>query len=205
MTREAFGAEFDGADGFLDTATYGVPPRFVAEALRDGVRSWQHGSLEVSTFVELMATSRAAYASLTGTDPRRVAIGNSTSSLIGLVAASIPDGTRVATVPGEYTSVTFPFAAQAARGVSVTELPHGQLESSAADFDVVAVSLVQSADGALLDVESLRRSVAGSDTITVIDAVQALGWMDVELSWADVAVGASYKWLLGRGAWPGCR
>ncbi|EUA34816.1 hypothetical protein I552_5605 [Mycobacterium xenopi 3993] len=26
MTREAFGAEFDGADGFLDTATYGVPP-----------------------------------------------------------------------------------------------------------------------------------------------------------------------------------
>ena len=35
MTREAFGAEFDGADGFLDTATYGVPPRFVAEALRD--------------------------------------------------------------------------------------------------------------------------------------------------------------------------
>ncbi|EUA20455.1 hypothetical protein I553_10159 [Mycobacterium xenopi 4042] len=67
----------------------------------------------------------------------------------------------MATVPGEYTSVTFPFAAQAARGVSVTELPHGQLESSAADFDVVAVSLVQSADGALLDVESLRRSVAG--------------------------------------------
>jgi hypothetical protein len=32
--REAFGAEFLGANGFLDTATYGVPPRFVAEALR---------------------------------------------------------------------------------------------------------------------------------------------------------------------------
>ncbi|BCQ09456.1 aminotransferase class V [Mycobacterium heckeshornense] len=197
MTREAFGAEFDGADGFLDTATYGVPPRFVAEALRDCVRSWQHGSLEVSTFVELMTTSRAAYASLTGTDPHRVAIGSSTSSLIGLVAAAIPDGSRVATLPGEYTSVTFPFAAQAARGVTLTELPHGQLEGSAGDFDVVAASLVQSADGAVLDVESLRRSVAGSATVTVIDVVQALGWKDVELSWADVAVGASYKWLLG--------
>jgi selenocysteine lyase/cysteine desulfurase len=197
VTREAFGAEFDGVDGFLDTATYGVPPRFVAEALRDCVESWQRGSLDVSTFTELMAASRAAYASLTGTDPHRVAIGNTTSSLIGLVAASIPDGSRVATVRGEYTSVTFPFAAQAARGVTVTELPHGRLEDNAADFDVVAVSLVQSADGTVLDVESLRRSVAASGTITVIDAVQALGWMNVELSWADVAVGASYKWLLG--------
>jgi selenocysteine lyase/cysteine desulfurase len=197
VTREAFGAEFDGADGFLDTATYGVPPRFVAEALRDCVHSWQQGCLDVTTFIDLMATTRAAYASLTGTDQHRVAIGSSTSSLIGLVAASIPDGSRVATLRGEYTSVTYPFAAQAARGVTVTELPHGQLENSAADFDVVAVSLVQSADGAVLDVESLRRSIAGSGTITVIDAVQALGWMDVELSWADVAAGASYKWLLG--------
>jgi selenocysteine lyase/cysteine desulfurase len=197
VTREAFGAEFDGVDGFLDTATYGVPPRFVAEALRDCVESWQRGSLDVSTFIELMADSRAAYASLTGTDEHRVAIGHSTSSLIGLVAASIPDGSRVATVRGEYTSVTFPFAAQAPRGVTVTELPQGRLEDSAADFDVVAVSLVQSADGTVLDVESLRRSVADAGTVTVIDAVQALGWMDAELSWADAAVGASFKWLLG--------
>ncbi|BBY08358.1 aminotransferase class V-fold PLP-dependent enzyme [Mycobacterium noviomagense] len=197
MTREAFGAEFDGADGFLDTATYGVPPRFVAEALRDCIDSWQHGSLEVSTFIELMAASRAAYAALTGTDQHRIAVGSSTSSLIGLIAASIPDGSRVATFRGEYTSVVFPFVAQAARGVTVTELPRGRLEDSAADFDVIAVSLVQSADGALLDVDSLRRSIAGAGTLTVIDAVQALGWMDVELSWADAAVGASYKWLLG--------
>jgi selenocysteine lyase/cysteine desulfurase len=194
--REAFGAEFVGAEGFLDTATYGVPPRFVAEALHDCVQSWEQGRLEAGAFAEPMRAGRAAYASLIGVEEGQVAIGTSVSSLIGLVAASIPDGARVATLRGEYTSVTWPFAAQAKRGVTVTELPNGRLEDAAGEFDLVAVSLVQSADGALLDVETLRRSVAESGTLTVIDVVQALGWKNVELSWADVAAAASYKWLL---------
>ncbi|HUH71616.1 MAG TPA: aminotransferase class V-fold PLP-dependent enzyme [Mycobacterium sp.] len=197
MTREAFGAEFVGAEGFLDTPTYGLPPGFVAEALRDCVQSWEQGTQEVGAFDEPMAAGRAAYASLTGTDPQRVAMGSSVSSLVGLVAASIPDGSRVATLCGEFTSVTFPFAAQAARGVTVAELPRGRLEDAAGDFDVVAVSLVQSANGAVLDVDTLRRSVAESGTLTVIDATQALGWKDIELPWADAAAAASYKWLLG--------
>lgn len=197
MTREAYGAEFVDAEGFLDTPTYGLPPRFVAEALRDGVQSWEQGQLEVSAFDEPIAASRTAYASLIGTDQRRVAMGSSVSSLIGLVAASIPNGSRVATFCGEFTSVTFPFAAQAARGVTVIELPRGRLEDAAGDFDVAAVSLVQSADGSVLDVDTLRRSIAEASTLTVIDATQALGWKNVELPWADVAVAASYKWLLG--------
>ena len=197
VTREAFGVEFVGAQGFLDTPAYGLPPRFVAEALCDCVRSWEQGGLEASAFADRAAASRAAYAALSGMDERRVTLGTSVSSLIGLVAASMPDGSRVATLRGEYTSVTFPFAAQGGRGVTVTELPRAQLEDAAGDFDFVAASLVQSADGAVLDVETLRRSVAGSGTVTVIDVSQALGWKNIDLSWADIAVAASYKWLLG--------
>lgn len=197
MTREAFGAEFVGVEGFLDTPTYGVPPRFVAEALRDGVRLWEQGQLEVATFDEPLRASRGAYAALIGVDERRVAMGSSVSGLVGLVASSIPDGSRVATLRDEFTSVTFPFAAQSGRGVTVTELSPGQLENAAGEFDVVAASLVQSADGAVLDVQSLRQTVAESGTIAVIDTTQALGWKNIELPWADVAVAASYKWLLG--------
>jgi len=197
VTRNAFGAEFVGAEGFLDTATYGVPPRFVADALRDSVRLWEQGRQELSTFDEPMRSSRAAFAALIGVDEPKVTMGSSVSSLIGLVASSIPDGSRVATFVGEFSSVTFPFAAQAGRGVTVTELPPGRLEDAAGDFDVVAASLVQSADGAVLDVERLRRATAESETITVIDTTQALGWKNVELPWADAAVAASYKWLLG--------
>lgn len=196
-TREAFGAEFDGAEGFLDTATYGVPPVFVADGLRECVTSWQRGTLNLTAIVESISAGRAAYASLVGVDAHQVAMGSSASSVIGLVAASIPDNARVATVRGEYTSVTYPFAAQAGRGVTITELPPGRLEDSAGDFDVVAVSSVQSADGAVLDVASLRRNTADADTVTVIDVTQALGWQNVEMPWADVTVGVSYKWLLG--------
>ena len=35
MAREAFGAEFVGAEGFLNTPTYGLPPRFLVDALQD--------------------------------------------------------------------------------------------------------------------------------------------------------------------------
>jgi len=197
MTREAFGATFVGAQGFLDTATSGLPPRFVADAMHACVQSWAQGRLQMSTFDAPMRTSRAAYASLIGVDERRVTMGTSVSSSIGLVAASIPDRSRVATLRGEFTSVTFPFAAQAARGVTVTELPSGRLEDAAGEFDVVAASLVQSADGAVLDVETLRRSVGESGTVSVIDVTQALGWKNIELPWADAVVSVSYKWLLG--------
>jgi selenocysteine lyase/cysteine desulfurase len=201
MTREAFGAEFLGAAGYLDTPTYGLPPQFVADALRDCVRWWEQGTLTMSVFDESVHAGRAAYASLVGADEGRVALGTSVSSLIGLVAASIPDGSRVATLRGEFTSATFPFAAQAKRGVTVTELAPGQLESTASDFDVVAVSLVQSADGAVLDTETLRYTAVESGTITVIDATHALGWKQVDLAWADSVIAHGYKWLLApRGA-----
>jgi len=71
-----------------------------------------------------------------------------------------------------------------------------ELVSAAADFDVVTASLVQSANGAVLDADALRRTVAGADTLTVIDITQALGWKRVDVGWADVTVSAVYKWLL---------
>lgn len=127
------------------------------------------------------------------------------SALLGLVAASVPAGARVATVAGEFTSVSFPFAAQAARGVTVTELAPGELEQRAGEFDAVVASLVQSATGSVLDVETLRARAGAA--LTVIDVTQALGWCDVDLSWADVTVGGAYKWLLApRGmAWMSVR
>ncbi len=47
LAREAFGAEFVGADGFLNTPTYGLPPRFLIDALRDCIGQWQAGTMEV--------------------------------------------------------------------------------------------------------------------------------------------------------------
>lgn len=196
VAREAFGAEFVGAAGFLNSPTYGLPPQFLVDALQDCIGRWQTGTMDVPSFDQYVDAGRKGYAALAGVPVESVAMGGTVSAVLGLVAAAIPDGSRVVTVPGEFTSTTFPFAAQADRGVTVTELPADELVAAAADFDVVAASLVQSADGAVLDVDALRRTVDGTETLTVIDITQALGWKHVDLGWADVTAAAVYKWLL---------
>lgn len=196
MSRRAFGADFAGAEGYLNTASYGLPPTFVMDGLSEYLMYWESGTLELAALDGPIQTTREAFAALVGVESEAVALAASVSGAVGLVAAAVRDGSRVATLAGEFTSVTFPFAAQAGRGVTVTELTVEELLSTAADYDVVAVSLVQSADGAVLDTAALRAAVAGTDTWIVIDATQALGWTTADVSWADVVAAPGYKWLL---------
>ncbi|WP_242455847.1 aminotransferase class V-fold PLP-dependent enzyme [Mycolicibacterium sp. P1-18] len=194
--RSAFGAEFVGAAGFLNSSTYGLPPTFLLDGLHARIAQWQAGTMDVPSFDESVGRGRAAYADLVGVAVDSVTMGGSASALLGLVAAAVPDGAKVATLRGEFTSTTFPFATQAARGVTVTELPADELTATAADYDVVTASVVQSATGDVLDLEGLRAAVAGTDTLTVLDATQAVGWKALDLGWADVTAAAVYKWLL---------
>jgi len=194
--RSAFGAEFLGAEGFLNSPTYGLPPTLLMDELRTCLDAWQAGTLDARSFDEPVRRGRAGYAALTGTPVDSIATGGSVSALLGLVAAAVPDGSRLGTVTGEFTSTTFPFAAQAARGVTLTELTADELVASASDYDGVVASVVQSANGDVLDVEALRAAVAGTDTLTVLDVTQAAGWKRLDLGWADVTVAAVYKWLL---------
>ncbi|GLZ40074.1 aminotransferase class V-fold PLP-dependent enzyme [Actinokineospora sp. NBRC 105648] len=195
--RTAFGKQFEVPAGYLNTASIGIPPDSAADALAAAVERWRGGLDSPPDFDEPVATSRAAWARLVGVEPSRVAIGASVSQLVAQVAVGIPDGTRVLTVRGEFTSATFPFAAQADRGVTVTEVEPAELADRAAGYDLVVVSAVQSADGAVADLDALRRS----GTRTLLDTTQAAGWLPLDVGWADWVVGAGYKWLLSpRGA-----
>lgn len=194
--RSAFGAEFVGAQGFLNSPTYGLPPTFLVNALHEHIAEWQAGTMHAPSFDEPVRRGRAAYAALAGVPVESVVMGGSVSALLGLVAAAIPDGSRVATLAGEFTSTTFPFAAQAGRGVTLTELTPDELIATGGDYDVVTASLVQSANGVVLDVEALRAGLSGVDTVTIIDATQAAGWKRLDLGWVDVSTAAVYKWLL---------
>ncbi|MDT5104386.1 MAG: hypothetical protein QOI25_1899 [Mycobacterium sp.] len=194
--RYAFGAEFAGAEGFLNSPTYGLPPTFLVDALAHHITAWQAGTMDVPGFDEPVRRGRAAYAALAGVPVESVVMGGSVSALLGLVAAAIPDGARVAILSGEFTSTTFPFAAQAGRGVVLTELTPDTLVATGGDYDVVLASLVQSANGVVLDIDALRAGLAGADPLTVIDVTQAVGWKRLDLGWVDVTAAAVYKWLL---------
>jgi selenocysteine lyase/cysteine desulfurase len=198
--RSAWGQQFEVPAGYLNTASIGVPPVSAADVLADAVVRWRRGAARPPDFDEHVATARAAWARLVGLDVANVATGASVSQLVALVAASLPATTRVLAVGGEFTSVTFPFAAH---GMPVTEVPHADLLSHVDDHDLVAVSVVQSADGRVADLDGLR--AAGKPVL--LDATQAAGWLPLRLDWADWVVGAGYKWLLApRGtAWLGGR
>lgn len=205
--RSAFGTEFPGAPGFLNSPTYGLPPMFLSDALASSLAEWQAGTMHAPSFDEPVRRGREAYAALVGAPAESVAMGGSVSALLSLVATAIPDGMRLATLTGEFTSTTFPFAAQSARGVTLVELSADELVTSAAEYDGVVASVVQSANGAVLDVDALRDAVAGTEALTVLDVTQAVGWKNLDLGWADVTVAAVYKWLLApRGtAWMSLR
>ncbi|MDN5860466.1 MAG: aminotransferase class V-fold PLP-dependent enzyme [Pseudonocardia sp.] len=204
--RTAFGEEFDVPDGYLNTASIGIPPVRVAEAVAAAVADWRRGCADPPQFDPAIASARAGFAALAGVPPERVAIGAAVSGLVGLIAASLRAGTRVVVREGDFTSVTFPFAVQAARGVVVEEVPPAELAARAADADLVAAGVVQSADGAILDLDGMRAAQATGTTV-VLDATQSLGWLDADLAWADVVAGAGYKWLLAPrgGAWMAVR
>jgi selenocysteine lyase/cysteine desulfurase len=197
--RSAFGTTFDVPLGYLNTASIGVPPAPTATAVTDAVRRWSIGADGPGAVDEHATTARKAFGHLVGVPPERVAMGASGSQLVSLVAAGLPADASVLVARGEFTSLTFPFAA---RGLRVTEVDLDDIVAHAGAHDLVAVSVVQSADGRIVDLEGLR----ATGVPVLLDASQAVGWLPLDLDWADWVVAVGYKFLMSpRGcAWLAC-
>lgn len=195
--RHAFGTTFDVDGVYLNTPSIGLPPRPVVDAVAEAVAAWGRAETSPPQFDGAVASAREAFAQLVGVPASSVALGSTVSGLLGLVASSLPPGSRVLTADREFTSVTFPFVSA---GHEVVEVALDELPERTGAADVVAVSVVASVDGGIVDLEALRAEV-GPDTLVVLDATQSLGWLPADLGWADVVVGGCYKWLLApRGA-----
>ncbi|AEE47477.1 aminotransferase class V-fold PLP-dependent enzyme [Cellulomonas fimi] len=198
----ALRSAIDRVPGYLDAATCGLPPRATADAMRAGIDAWQAGRIDMAAYDEAVARSRAAYARVVGVDVADVAVGAQASSLVGLVAAAVPDGGEVVVVEGDFASVVFPFVAHADRGVTVRHVPLEALASQVRPGTaVVAFSLVQSRDGRVADADAVVAAARAAGALTLCDVTQAAGWYPVDAGRFDVTVGAAYKWLAGpRGA-----
>jgi selenocysteine lyase/cysteine desulfurase len=190
-------AEFAPEVTYLDTATLGLPPRRSLAALRRAVDSWAAGRVSAPDYDVPLAAARRSYAALLGVDPGRVAVGNQVSVFAGLVAANLPDRSEVLTVTGEFTSMVFPFLAQAPRGVVVREVPLERLADAVTSRTaVVAVSAVQSADGRVADLPALVDAAAATGARVLLDVTQAAGWLPVDAGAFAWTVCSGYKWLL---------
>lgn len=190
-------AEFDPKVVYLNTASLGLPPRRSLDALQEALGAWRSGEASPPEYDAPLRAAREAYAALVGVDPATVAVGSQVSVFAGLVAAALPDDSEVLTAAGEFTSVVFPFLAQAARGVTVREVPlSGLADAVTARTALVAVSAVQSADGRLADLDALAEAAGRTGARVLLDTTQATGWLPVDASRFAYTVGDGYKWLL---------
>jgi selenocysteine lyase/cysteine desulfurase len=182
---------------YLNTATYGLPPRTAFEAYSAAAEDWRHGRTGFDGWDRSVDAARATFARLTRVDAADVAIGAAVSGFAGLVAAALPPGARVLCAEGDFTSVLFPFLAQERRGVSVELVPLDRIADALdARHDLVAVSAVQSADGRVADLDALAAAAAHHGVQTFVDTTQAIGWLPIDCSRFDYTSCAGYKWLL---------
>jgi selenocysteine lyase/cysteine desulfurase len=184
--------EWDPAGVYVNTASYGLPPRAGWEALQSALADWRGGRTSWRPWHDATDAARAAWARIVGCAVEDVAVGSNVSGLLGLVAASLPDGLRIVAPEGDFASLLWPMLVRGnVRTVAVADLAE-----AAADADVVAFSAVQSATGEVADLDAIAAAAEAHGVMTIVDATQAVGWLPLDASRFDIVACAAYKWLM---------
>jgi selenocysteine lyase/cysteine desulfurase len=183
----------DAVRGYLDTATYALPPRSVVAAVEEALAGWRkrHDWLRWEEDAE---RCRALFASIVGAEAEDVAVTTAVSVSAGLVAASLPAGAgdNVVVHEGEFASNLFPWVELERRGLEIRALPLDRLEEAIDERTaLVAVSSVQSANGAVADVARLIRR----GPRVFVDATHSVGALPTELEGIDYLACSAYKWI----------
>jgi len=188
---------WEPAGTYLNTASFGLPPLPAWEALQEALDDWRTGRTSWEQWGEATEAARGSFARLVGVEPSTVAVGATVSGLVGLVASSLPQGSRVLAPEVEFTSTLFPFLVQAHRGISVRTVPAAELADAIDETtDVVVFSAVQMATGEVADLAAIATSSRSHGALTLVDATQACGWLPLDGYAFDIVVAAGYKWLL---------
>ncbi|MDQ3751697.1 MAG: aminotransferase class V-fold PLP-dependent enzyme [Actinomycetota bacterium] len=194
---DAYRSQWRPTDVYLNTASYGLPPESSWDELQHALAGWRAGDTSWEPWGSATERARSEFAALVGVGPEEVATGSTVSGLLGPVAASLPEGSRVLVPDEEFTSNLWPYLVQEDRGVLVRTVPAARLADSIdGACDVVAFSAVQSATGEVADLDAIEASARRRGAITIVDATQACGWLPLDAARFDFVVCAAYKWLM---------
>lgn len=193
---------WDPQPGWLNTASYGLPPRPAWEALQAALQDWHVGATSWEPWDESTTRARESFARIVGAQAKDVFVGGTVSAAIAPIAAALPDGARVLVDDIEFTSNVFPWMVHADRGVEVVAASTDKLlDSIRPGVDLVAVSAVQSATGTVLDLAQVVAACKEIGALLVVDASQAVGWLPLDVAGVDALIAHTYKWMMSpRGA-----
>ena len=191
---------FDPAPGtiYLDSATYGLPPRPTVEAMHGALNEWQAGTADwVQAWDMRGEACRASFAALIGVPSDGVALVPSASVGVGTIAASLSPADHVVIPDDEFTSLLFPILVAAReRGVHVQTVPFERLaDSIEPTTTLVAFSLVQSQSGRTADLQGIVNVARAVEARTLVDATHAVPFVPIDQP-VDYLVCAAYKHLL---------
>lgn len=183
---------------YLDSATYGLPPRPTLEVMQRALERWQYGTADWVTEWDMRGEAcRSAFASLIDMPSDQIALIPSASVGVGLIAATLTDRDRVVIPVEEFNSVLYPLLVAARhRGATVAEVPFDALaESIKPDTTLVAFSLVRSQSGETASQREILDAAQRVGARSLVDATHAVPFVPVDRR-ADFIVCAAYKHLL---------
>jgi len=152
--------------------------------------------------------SHKGLAALMGVDQEHLAITRNTGHALSIVAdgLSLDSGDNVIVAGCEYPAVTYPWLAQASRGIETRILnagPGGEVTAEAFEplidgkTRAIAMSWVQFGTGYRADLKAISDLAHSRNVLLIVDVIQGLGalQLDPDLNLDVIATGA-HKWLM---------
>ncbi len=195
---------------YLDCAYQGPFPRATVGRIQQAAELKCHPErLESAEYFDLPERVRRSLAALVGADAEEIALTNSATQGIGIVAAGLglEAGDEVVITSGNFPSNLFTWLHLRRLGVHVHVLKpscgHLRVEDVTAALTphtkVLALDWVSYTTGVRLDLTTLGDLVHRQGGILVVDGTQGVAALELNLHAlpVDVMVVAAYKWLLG--------
>lgn len=185
---------------YLDTATYGLPPRPTVEAMTRAIDAWRSGTADwLEDWDRPAESARADFARLLGVPPARVSLVPAASVGVGAVAAALGPGDEVVVGDDEFTSLLFPLLVAEREGAVVRQVPSADLPGAIGiDTRLVAFSLVKMQTGRVAHVEEVIERAEKVGARVLVDATHGVPFVPLGhvIERVDFLVCAAYKHLL---------
>ena len=211
--RSLLRAEMPVADeyAYFDHAAVAPLPRSSAEALTAYARQASlTGDLSWLEWSAAVRETRRFAASLIGASTREIALVNSTTQGIGIIAEGFPwkAGDNLVVPANEFPSNLVPWRNLASRGVEVRCVPVPDSGAVTADLlerwldsrtRIVSLSWVGFVSGFRADVRQIADLAHANGSYLFLDAIQGLGAFPLSVvdSQVDFLAADGHKWMLG--------